>query len=137
MAQLGGCLCGQIRFALSGEFRLVEYCHCRSCRRSVGAPVVAWAAVAEEGFEVLSGDMRSFESSPGVERTFCGRCGASLTIGAEAYANEIYVSLMALDDADAVAPQIHIWRSERVPWFDTNDTLPRFLGFKRDGELEA
>lgn len=136
MTMLGRCLCGEVRFSLSGELRLVEYCHCRSCRRAVGAPVMAWAGVARDGFEMLSGSPAIFRSSPGVERTFCGRCGASLTIWAEAHRDEIYVSLASLDDADSIAPEVHIWRSERVPWFETADTLPRFLGFKHEGELE-
>jgi hypothetical protein len=43
----GGCLCGGIRYQISGEPRSADYCHCRMCRRTAGAPVVARLIVAE------------------------------------------------------------------------------------------
>lgn len=36
----GGCLCGALRYALSGPSIDAGYCHCRFCQRASGAPVV-------------------------------------------------------------------------------------------------
>ena len=69
----GGCLCGDIRFKLSGSPHLAEYCHCDSCRKAAGAPVVAWAGVGLGQFEITVGSPECYASSPGVERTFCKR----------------------------------------------------------------
>jgi hypothetical protein len=137
MARTGGCLCGDIGIEISDAPRLVEFCHCESCRRSVGAPVMAWAGVAPEAFDLVRGTLRRYASSPGVERTFCGRCGTSMTQFAAVFPELIYVSLAALHDADSISPEIHIWRSERLPWFETADDLPRYLRFKADGVTEA
>ncbi len=136
MYRKGSCLCGAIRFEVMADLQLVEYCHCKTCRRAVGAPVMAWAGVSPHSFEIVEGKLGRYASSPGVERTFCGRCGSSLTLFAEAFPELIFISISALDDADSIAPEIHIWRSERLPWFETSDDSPRYLGFKYEGLLE-
>ena len=132
----GGCLCGNVRFKISGTPRLVEYCHCNSCRKASGAPVMALAGVALEGFEFSQGDPGCYVSSPGVERSFCSNCGASLTLFIKEFPEEIYVSISVLDDPTAMEPGVHIWRSEKLPWFETADELPRYLQFKFQGLLE-
>ena len=46
----GGCLCGDIRYKVSGELAKEEkpsLCHCRICQRAAGAPVVGWATFNE------------------------------------------------------------------------------------------
>ena len=132
----GGCLCGDVRFKLSGSPHLAEYCHCDSCRKAVGAPVVAWAGVGLGQFEITVGSPECYASSRGVERTFCKRCGTSLTQFATEFPDEIYVSISVLDDPTVMAPDTHIWRSERLPWFETTDDFPRYLQFKSGGVLE-
>ena len=47
MTYSGQCQCGAIRYQLSGEPKVVALCHCSDCRRSAGAPVVAWAMFPE------------------------------------------------------------------------------------------
>src|SRR5262249_53077551 len=39
----GGCFCGAVRYEARGRPREVSHCHCPSCRRCAGAPVVTWA----------------------------------------------------------------------------------------------
>jgi len=97
---------------------------------------MAWAGFKFDTFSILSGDPTVHESSPGVLRSFCGRCGTSLTLADERFAEEVYVALAAFDDAEAPSPDIHIWRSERLPWLETTDELPRYAQFKSDGILD-
>ena len=132
----GGCMCGSIRFQMTGTPHLVEYCHCHSCRKAVGAPLMAWAGIAVGQFIITRGDPARFSSSPGVDRTFCTQCGTSLTIFSEEFPEEIYVAVSALDEPDSTQPEIHIWRAHRLPWLETADDLPRYVRFKSDGELE-
>ena len=132
----GGCHCGDVRFEVNGRPRLTEYCHCRSCRTTVGAPVMAWAGVGQDQFRIVSGRPSIYVSSPGVTRGFCARCGTSLVHGADAYPDEIYVAIAALDDAAELAPAIHIWRSEKLPWLETTDECPRYTGFQSGGRIE-
>ena len=115
---------------------MVEYCHCRSCRHSVGAPLMAWAAFKRGEFSFLSGEPTEYEPSSGVRRTFCGRCGTSLTLADDRFADEIYVALASFDDAESPVPEFHIWRSQRLSWLETTDDLPRYARFMGDGVLE-
>ncbi len=46
---------------------------------------------------------------------------------------EVYVSVCALDDPEALAPEIQIWTSDRLAWFETADELPRYRRFRADG----
>lgn len=134
--KIGSCRCGNARFQVTGPALLVEYCHCRSCRHTTGAPLMAWAGFARDRFSLIGGEPTSYQSSPGVIRTFCGRCGSSLTLADERFPEEIYLAIAAFDDAEAPIPEIHIWRSERLSWLETTDDLPRYVQFKSDGIRE-
>lgn len=115
---------------------LTEYCHCRSCRKATGAPIMSWAGVARASLRTLRGAPSTYVSSPGVERGFCARCGTSLTIWSEEFPEEIYVAIASFDDSEGFAPEIHIWREDRLGWLETADDLPRYRRFRADGILE-
>ena len=132
----GGCLCGAVRYGITGAPVLTELCHCKTCRRAAGAPMMAWAAFSRREFEIVEGKPAEFVSSPGVVRTFCRRCGTSMTLFDERFAQEIYVAIGSFDEPQAVAPEVHIWRSHRLPWLEIADDLPRYMGFKVEGLLE-
>ena len=129
----GGCFCAAVRYEATGQSILVEFCHCRSCRHAAGAPLMAWAAFRRGEFALTAGNSTSYESSPGVVRSFCGRCGTSLTLTDDRFPEEIYVSVASLDNVELLSPEFHIWRSQRISWLETSDVLPRYLRFRADG----
>ena len=94
---------------------------------------MALAGIPVAGLRFVGDEPAGFASSPGVTRGFCARCGTSLTIHSEAYPDEIYVSTSALDDPEALAPEVHIWTSHKLGWFETADALPRYPRFRADG----
>ncbi len=51
LAITGGCLCGAVRYEASGEPISVIHCHCLSCRRHTGAPVVTLAGFRRDQVE--------------------------------------------------------------------------------------
>ena len=87
-------------------------------------------------FAVTSGNPATYESSSGVVQTFCGRCGASLTLADERFPDEVYVSLASFADPEVLPPEFHIWRSDRLSWLETSDNLPRYVQFRGDGITE-
>lgn len=126
MTTRGGCLCGEVRFAASGESMHPTLCHCESCRRSSGAPAVAWTTFARGGFRFTEGTPTEHRSSPGVTRTFCSRCGSALTYARDELPDEIDVVVAALDEPADAPPADETWCDDRLPWMDRVGTLPRF-----------
>jgi hypothetical protein len=121
----GGCMCGAVRSRALGEPLCVVYCHCRDCRRATGAPVSVFAGYPSERVEALAGEPVSYESSPGVRRSFCGRCGTSLSYEDKRLPGEIYLSVGAFDAPERFRPQSHGWESQRLGWLSISDALGR------------
>ena len=100
----GGCACGAVRYRLEAEPYDAGYCHCVTCRRSTGAPVVAYATVPLEAFVVIAGAPRKRRSTDFGERQFCGDCGTQLTMHVDHQPDTIDFTIPSLDAPDAVAP---------------------------------
>ena len=128
----GGCFCGAVRYRLGGPPLDASHCHCRMCQRAVGAPVVAWGTWPADRFTWLQGRPATFPSSANGERTFCARCGTSLTFVDPTDRGLVDVALASLDDPEAFAPDHHIWTSSRIGWLEIDDDLPRYEGSKID-----
>ena len=129
----GGCMCRAVRYEASGEPLSVIHCHCSSCRRHNGGAVVTLAEFNKDNVRFTGDERKIYTSSPGVGRAFCGKCGTPLTWeGDDGPILELHIS--TFDDPDGLVPQAHAFYVERIAWFDTADTLPRYRGFSGDGE---
>lgn len=124
----GRCLCGAIRYQAGAPLYRATYCHCASCRRAAGAHAIAWVTVPVESFRLLGSEPRSFASSPGVRRTFCGCCGSPLSYWVETRPDEIDLTVGTLDDSAPWAPADHIWMADAPVWDRPGDGLPEFPG---------
>lgn len=122
----GGCLCRAVRYRAEEKPKWTAYCHCESCRRHTASPVAAFAGFDEKAFAYTAGAPTVFESSPGVWRSFCGRCGSPLTYRADRYPGEVHVYIGSLDEPERFAPRAHVFCAERIAWFETTDEAPRF-----------
>ena len=112
----GRCLCGAVRYRATGEPKWIANCHCASCRRAVGAPLATYAGFPAQQFAWTAGEPARFESSPGVERTFCARCGSSLTYAGERWPGEIHLLVGSLDRPEDFPPQGDAFVEEKLPW---------------------
>ena len=130
MTLQGGCQCGAVRYEVKGTPQHVALCHCSDCRKSSGAPMVAWAAFAETEFTLVQGDLTTFNSSGTALRSFCPKCGTGI-----AYRNEEYlpgivdIQSATLDDPDALPAGAHIQVAERIGWMAEAHSLPEFPRF--------
>jgi hypothetical protein len=123
---LGGCRCGAVRYRVSGGARHPCFCHCESCRRASGAAVVAWGTFEHANFQLTRGRLAEYHSSPPVTRGFCAACGTALTYRHRARADDVDVTLASLDEPARLAPRMHIWVSDKLPWMSIDDGLPQY-----------
>ena len=122
----GGCFCGAVRYRARGKPLNTMVCHCTSCRRVAGAPVVAWITVARADFRFTHGKPTEFRSSPPVRRTFCGRCGTGLTYQHDESPDTIDITTCSQDSPAAFPPTHHSWLEDNVNWVRFGDGLPEF-----------
>ncbi len=132
----GGCMCGAVRYEAKGEPISVIHCHCLSCRRHTGAPVVTLAGFRRDRVEFTAEERQIYKSSSDVERGFCGKCGTPLTWEGDGgeHGPMIEILISTIDDPNALVPQFHIHHDERIEWFEVADGLPRFHVWGDDGE---
>ena len=118
MRREGGCLCGAVRYAVTGPLREILVCHCVECRRWAGR---AWAATAARVADLSvteTGELHwlaSPRSDHGAERAFCGRCGSSLfwrVPGGE----RVSIAAGTLDEPCGLRVAAHIWVEHGVDW---------------------
>ncbi len=121
----GGCLCGAVRYAFYGDSTYAGNCHCPSCQRAVGAGFVTWVGAKPENFEVTTGQITYCETSPGVQRGFCGRCGSSLTYTGEGY-TDVGITAATLDDPTIAKPESNVYLDAKQPWVMIDESLRRY-----------
>lgn len=115
---MGGCHCGAVRYWASAAPSRHSICHCTDCRRSAGAPAVAWAIFKLDDVQLTRGLPKVWASSEHGRRHFCADCGTGLF-----YTNDVVfdglidVQSATLDEPDAIiAPQAQVQIAERIGW---------------------
>ena len=66
----GGCACGRVQYAVTGEPLRVGLCHCTSCRQESGSAFTAYAIWPRSAFR-STGEFSTWEG-----RSFCPECGS-------------------------------------------------------------
>jgi hypothetical protein len=65
----GSCLCGGVRYEVTGPVHDVHHCHCSMCRKAHGAAFSTFARLTAGDFRVVAGaaDVRAYRSSAPLE----------------------------------------------------------------------
>ncbi len=123
----GGCLCGGVRYQITGPRRDIIVCHCENCRRTHGH-VAAYTSVDQADLQLISEQSLQWfhDQSPNTYRGFCNRCGASLFWDARDGNNKIAVAAGTLDDASSLKTIGHVYVSEAGGYYEIDDGLPQY-----------
>ena len=124
----GGCLCRAVRYRATGTPVLRALCHCDSCRKASGAPMSAWIMFMASDV-VFEGTPKTYASSDGCARGFCGTCGTSLSFTAAYLPGLIDLTIGSLDEPALATPLLQSWDSTRLPWLQVSEGIPAHAGF--------
>jgi hypothetical protein len=120
----GSCLCGSIRFTVSGELEAPVACHCAQCRKQSGH-YFASTNVKRDRLRIQGEENLSwFQSSPNVRRGFCSKCGSWLFWDPPAK-DWTSIAMGAFESPTATALERHIFVAEKGDYYELADGLPQ------------
>jgi hypothetical protein len=131
----GGCHCGAVRYRVTAPANEVSHCHCSICRRVHGAAFASFAVVPPASFTITQGADRltRYDSTPGVQRYFCARCGAQIYGDVDKLPDIRFYTIGTLDGGahpgHAPANERHIYVGSKMPWWHIADDLPQDVEF--------
>ncbi len=131
----GSCLCGGIRYQVTGQLSGALNCHCSMCRKAPGGAFRTRARVKAVDFHLIQGEdlVTYYQSSPGTYRGFCRVCGSPILSKFEVDQAQYALPLGALDDDPGVKPQCHVHVASKAPWYTITDDLPQFPELPKKG----
>lgn len=133
----GGCLCGEIRYRVTGDSVFSAICHCPSCRHASGAPLVAWALFSQSDLTIDSGSPAVFASSPGVQRSFCSACGTPLLYESTNLPGLVDITVFSFDDPAAFDIQSQIWTRHETACIGALSGMTRYDALPEFGPDET
>ena len=128
----GGCVCGALRYRLSGAPLGVYNCHCKDCQRSAGAAFSSSMIVPRQVFTHLAGATHVYDKLADSGRTVrqhsCAICGTRVfhePLGSSAI---LVLRPGTLDDSSWTRPVGNIWVASKAPWIEIEPDVPNFPG---------
>lgn len=129
----GGCLCGAIRYALTGAPIATAICHSPSYRRATGGLFAAWGVWLSDRVTALAGEPGVYEDPTAGRHRFCRTCGTSISFENPGAGGLMMITLTGLDDPNAVSPALHQFAAHAPAWLVCDDALPRYPAAAIDG----
>ncbi len=129
----GGCLCGAVRYEVTGPLRDIVNCHCTMCQRLHGnfgphskAPKINITITRSSG-------LAWYKTSDVARRGFCRECGSGLFWEPfELDATGIIAG--SVDSPTGLKTIGHIFVAEKSDFYEIADDLPQYEGSSK-GEL--
>lgn len=124
----GSCLCNSVQYEIHGELGPIVMCHCSRCRKANGSAFATNAPVNTADFHLIHGQdaLAEYQSSPGVFRAFCGKCGSPLYSRRPAMPELLRLRIGTLDTPIEGRPTAHIFVGSKAEWCEILDELPQY-----------
>jgi hypothetical protein len=125
----GSCLCGAVRYEVTGEPKRFYHCHCSRCRKATGTGHASNLFLQPGSLRWLSGDeqVREFKVPEALRfgNNFCTTCGSRLPRQAQDQ-DFVVIPAGSLDVAAPIRPQARIFCESRTSWSCSDDTIPAY-----------
>jgi hypothetical protein len=115
----GGCMCGAVRYRISGVPMVAALCHCDRCRPQSGSAfstiiIIKRLTITLEGETAVSEDIGS--SGLPVARRYCPRCGSPPTTEPDVAPEVMMVKTGGIDSNEWFHPVMELFVGRRRPW---------------------
>ena len=115
----GGCLCGAVKYEVTGEPKRFYHCHCSRCRKATGTGHASNLFLQPGTLIWVSGEeqIRAFKI-PEAQRftnSFCAVCGGRVPRQAKG-TDMVMIPAGSLDDEIPIKPQARIFSASRAGW---------------------
>ena len=128
---LGGCLCGAVRYEVSGQPKASFTCFCRDCQRAGGTESIQGFLVDKSSLRVVQGSpkeiVRVADSGKAVTRHFCAECGTHLYAFFQKMPELAGVRTCSLDQPSMVPPAMALFTGSAQPWTEIPMHMPSFV----------
>ncbi len=124
----GSCLCGGIKFTITGSLAPVQVCHCSQCRQAQGGPFATNIPVNRSALAFTAGQelLTQFESSPGKVRAFCSKCGSPVFSARDSLPEVLRIRVGLLQEPVETQLAFHAYTASKCSWWPLNDDLPKY-----------
>jgi hypothetical protein len=120
----GGCLCGGVRYDVSGLLREVVLCHCSRCRRTHGH-VAAYTECATGDLTLVQDTSLRWYDADNRQRGFCARCGGSVFWRADEDPETISIAAGTLDKPTGLRTLAEIYVESRGDYYELTGEAER------------
>jgi hypothetical protein len=118
LPQTGGSHCGNIRYEITEEPRLVYTCHCTDCQRLTSSAFSMGVVVRESALRLTGAEPRQLhrnaDSGRTATRLVCPDCGTWVCGLPRDGLHRVRAG--TLDDTSWLRPTRHIWTRSKQPW---------------------
>ena len=130
----GGCLCGSVRFEITGPIRNIVYCHCSQCRKAQGSAFATNGIVRASDFKIVSETnvLTGYEPTPGQAKYFCKICGSPILSKTESKPEQVRVRLGTIESDISERPLAHVFVTSKANWEEICGDLPQYEGYEPD-----
>ncbi|MBS9719916.1 GFA family protein [Tianweitania sp. BSSL-BM11] len=126
----GGCLCGRLRYRVTGEPKAVNACHCRDCQRITGSAFAINAMFETASVETLGSSWSGHDqigSEFGQRKWQCAECGVLLFADHPFYGDDMrFIRVGTLDHGEQIQPDAHYFVRSKHPWVVIPSGLPQY-----------
>lgn len=122
----GRCLCGAVRVEVAQAATSISACHCSTCRKWGGGPLLAVACGIDVTFSGED-DITVHASSTWAERGFCRHCGTHLFYRLK-QERQYHLPVGLLDETSTFGFEQQIFIDEKPPYYRFADDTRNLTG---------
>ena len=90
---------------------------------------MVWVAFGAKNVRVTKGEISLYQSSPDLQRGFCGNCGSNVSIH---FKKSFDLPLGVFEKPDEIEINHHIWTKRALKHVSLDDDLPKYAEFAPD-----